>query len=157
MEEELFCKYLRQSLNHISRDKYNSLRRATKSDKIIRTLNLCYPFYLKKHSEFKFFAKLCNKLIIANNYGILNILIIFVSVILVIIAIAHNPEILLSSKVNTKTDLLSSILGNLFAFGMTTLILALIIKLLISWANRFFRFLVYFFAPKEWNSKQCSS
>lgn len=149
IEVDLFSKYILYSLNHISKDNYISLKNLTKDNKIKKILNLCYPFYLKKYSIFRFFANLVIKFRNAINYGGLKLGVFFVSLFITIIIIVNDPSMLQIHSTVPNVNLLNQIMGNVFAIMMVVAIFGLIILTIVKFIFRIYRFVIYLFAPKE--------
>lgn len=149
IEVDLFSKYLVHSINHISKDNYTSLKNSIDDNKIRKTLNLCYPFYLKKHSIFKFFANSVIKFRNAINYGGVKLGVFLISLFTMLTAVSKDPSILRMTQPISKMDLLNQIMGNIFAFVMTAGILTILILILIKYILRTYRYFIYIFAPSE--------
>ena len=59
MGDDILCKFLKNSISDMSRNNYLKIINVyEKNTKVIRTINYCYPHYLKDHKIFQFFAKI---------------------------------------------------------------------------------------------------
>lgn len=67
--DELFAEIILYSKNKIGRKRFKQLKEQKIGTKTNKTLNLCYPFYLKEHRIFKFFADFYHRVRYALNYG----------------------------------------------------------------------------------------
>jgi len=151
MGPELFSQFIILSLDHISKKNYDLLRKSTNNKDIIKSLNLCYPFYLKNHPTFKFFANIFIKIRTSINYEGLKFGILILSLVIMIFIASKDPSLLRIVPSSSKMALLTQITGNIFAFIMSVGILTLIFLLIIKGVLRLFRFIVCLFAPVDNN------
>lgn len=148
---DIFCDYLLGSVNTISFNYYEFIKNSYKdNDKVIKTLNVCYPFYLKSHPIFNFFANIRISLKESMNYGNGNGVIALFSLILVIFALSTQPQSINSSKYIIPTEPLSAIffvinlvMGFFIAIGFITII----INFCFRWLLRRYRGFLYLVSP----------
>lgn len=146
MGEDLFCKFLLHSKEHISKNKYELLLKSKNDKKILKTINLCYPFYLKKHQVFKFFANLIIKVRNSFNYGTTKFIIFLASMIIVLLSIKKDPSVL-TIKTQSTLPLITQLINNVLAFLIISSIITIIINYVISLLLRLFRYITYLSAP----------
>lgn len=148
MGEDLFCKFLMRSLDHISKENYDLLKKIINTKKCVKTINTCYPFYLQDHSIFKAFAHAVIYIKNALNYGPVKWGIFSLSLAITIVII-QKYRILIQVTTNSKMEILSQIMGNLFIWFMIACILSLGVWFIIIRIFRLFRYVIYSCAPSK--------
>jgi len=148
MGEDLFCKYLLSSIDHISKEKYNYIKSQFTNEKVAKTLNLCYPFYLDHdHRVFKFFSNILIRFRNSINYGSFKLGILFLSFLIVMFAVSKDPSLLVMNQppagINPSEQILSNILGVI----MASFILAIIFLYAIKQIFKLFRGIIYIISP----------
>ena len=149
LETDLFNQYLIGSLNHVSKEKYRELRKVLTDKRTIKTLNLCYPFYLKKHSIFKFFSYLLMKIRNSINYGGVKVGVFVLSLFTIAFYVSKNPSMLQIDRTKQGIQLIDELMSNLFALLTLSGLFALLVLFIIGRIIKFSRFILYLFAPDE--------
>jgi hypothetical protein len=151
MGDDLFCEFLKESISPTNYSSYQKLKTEfNRNERVIKTINMIYPSYLKDHRIFKFFAKIPVKIKNFFVYGIGNIvfLAIFFGIYLSLyLKGALNYLIIPSSEQFFQVFEVFSVFISMF---LASAILTIIIRFLILSITQK-RMLLYYFSPKTFD------
>ena len=155
--DDIFCEYLKFSSNPISLSSYEIIKNKYRDNpKIIKTLHVCCPSYMKSHSIFKFFANIRLGLKESLNYGKIKYFLSILWFFVIIYAISINPipssSFIIPNTSDQSTKTLFTLL-NFVNFSLSLLltvgIFVIITLFVIVWILRRYRTLLYLVAPSS--------